>query len=522
MDQTIKTDVVIIGAGPTGLSLACQLVRYGVDFRIVERNEGVTPFSKAIGVQARTLEIYEQLGLAQRAVAEGAIAGKVRLLVGGEIRAELDLSNIGQGLSAYPYLLLLEQSKNEQLLYEYLRQRNKDVFWNTEFKSLSQTDEGVTAQVVSAAGAPQTIEARYLVGCDGAKSLVRHALGLEFQGSTVERMFFVADVKVDWKFSHDALHACLSKDSLLAFFPLKGDNRYRIVGSFPEEFAKHEGEVLYEEIEQQIRKDVQLELDIHEVAWFSTYKVHTRHVNKFSEGRCFLAGDSAHIHTPAGGQGMNTGIQDGYDLAWRVALVLRGKADEKLFESYNEERLENAKNLTQTTDRIFQFLASSEWFLAFLRTNVLPSLAKYVLSFDSVRSYVFPLVSQIGINYRHSSVSQHAGDENFTVKAGDRMPYFLVDGASVYDKLHEAKAHFLVFSAEQIDHQSLATELENRYAGFVDFHEIGIDSKVAEAFGTDRPFSVFLRPDNYIGFLSTDVSQDAIVSYLNNFLGYRE
>jgi 2-polyprenyl-6-methoxyphenol hydroxylase-like FAD-dependent oxidoreductase len=520
MDQTIKTDVLIIGAGPTGLSLATQLVRYGVDFVIVEKNAGVTPFSKAIGVQARTLEIYEQLDLAQRAVAEGAIAGKVRLLAGGEVRAELDLSNIGEGLSAYPYLLLLEQSKNERLLYDYLQQRDKEVFWNTEFKNLSQTDEGITAQVISAAGSPQTIEARYLVGCDGAKSLVRHALNLEFQGSTVERMFFVADVKVDWKFSHDALHACLSKDSLLAFFPLKGDNRYRIVGSFPEEFAKHEGEVLYEEIEQQIRKDAHLELDIHEVAWFSTYKVHTRHVNKFSEGRCFLAGDSAHIHTPAGGQGMNTGIQDGYNLAWKMALVLRDQAHEKLLESYNEERLENAKNLTQTTDRVFQFLASSEWFLAFLRTNVLPSFAKFVLSLDSVRNYVFPLISQIGINYRHSSVSQHAGDENFSVKAGDRMPYFLLDGASVYDKLHEPKAHFLVFSAEQNGNQALPAEFESRYAHFADFHEIPLHPNVAEAFGSDRSFCVFLRPDNYIGFLSTDLSLKSLDSYLKAFVGF--
>jgi len=521
MDQTIKTEVVIIGAGPTGLSLATQLVRHGVDFVIVEKNEGVTPFSKAIGVQARTLEIYEQLDLARKAVAEGAIAGKARLLAGGEMRAELDLSNIGEGLSAYPYLLLLEQSKNEQLLYEYLQQRGKDVFWNTQFKSLSQTDAGVTAQVVSAAGSPQKIEAKYLVGCDGAKSLVRHALSLEFQGSTVERMFFVADVKVDWKFSHDALHACLSKDSLLAFFPLRGDQRYRIVGSFPEEFAKHEGEVLYEEIEQQIKKDAQLELDIYEVAWFSTYKVHTRHVNKFSEGRCFLAGDSAHIHTPAGGQGMNTGIQDGYNLAWKMALVLRDQAHEQLLESYNEERLENAKNLTQTTDRVFQFLASSEWFLAFLRTNVLPSFAKYLLSLDSVKNYVFPLISQIGINYRHSSVSQHAGDENFAVKAGDRMPYFLLEGTSVYDKLREPKAHFLVFSTEQNGNQSLSAEFASRYAPFVDFHEIPLGPKVAEAFGTDRSFSVFLRPDNYIGFLSTGVSLSSVDSYLADFLGYR-
>ena len=171
---------------------------------------------------------------------------------------------------------------------------------------------------------------------------------------------------------------------------------------------------------------------------------------------------------------------------------------------------------------MFQFLAGSEWFLAFLRTNVLPSIAKYILSLDSVKNFIFPLVSQIGINYRHGSLSQHAGDENFTVKAGDRMPYFLVDGASVYDRLREAKAHFIVFSAGENDYQSLQAELESQYAPFVDFHEIPLHPNAAEAFGTDRSFSVLLRPDNYIGFLSTDVSLNAIDSYLANFVGYRE
>src|SRR5204863_1179745 len=128
-------------------------------------------------------------------------------------------------------------------------------------------------------------------------------------------------------------------------FPLKGERRYRIVGVFPEEFDKEEGDILYEEIETRIREEAKLQLDIHDVEWFSTYKVHTRHVSKFSEGRCFLAGDAAHIHSPAGAQGMNTGIQDGYNLAWKMALALQHKTAEKLLETYNEERLANAKHL---------------------------------------------------------------------------------------------------------------------------------------------------------------------------------
>jgi 2-polyprenyl-6-methoxyphenol hydroxylase-like FAD-dependent oxidoreductase len=520
METTIKTDVVIVGAGPTGLSLACQFIRYGVDFVIVEKNEGVTPYSKAIGVQARTLEIYEQLGLAQEAVEQGTIAGKGRLLVGGEVRGELDFSNIGEGLSPYPYVLMLEQSKNEKLLYEYLQSHRKEVLWRTELESLSQNDSGVTVQVKAADSASQIIEAKYLVGCDGPKSLVRHTLGLEFEGSTFERMFYVADAQLDWNLSHHALHICLSKDSFVVFFPLKGEKRYRIVGVFPEEFTKDEGDILYEEIESRIKDEANLDLDIHDVEWFSTYKVHTRHVSRFSEGRCFLAGDAAHIHSPAGAQGMNTGIQDGYNLAWKMALVLQGKVHEKLLETYNEERLENAKHLLQTTDRMFQFTAGSEWFLAFLRTNVLPPVAKYILSFDTVKKFVFPLISQIGINYRHSSLSRHAGDENYEVKAGDRMPYFLVDGKSIYERLHRPKFHWLVFSNTQSDFQTLKTELERQYSELVVFNAMPLYAQAAEVFGTDKSFNVLLRPDNYIGFISQETSSGELRVYLNKFVGH--
>lgn len=350
--------------------------------------------------------------------------------------------------------------------------------------------------------------------------MVRHTLGLTFEGSTFERIFYVADTQIDWNLSHDALHICFSKDSFVIFFPLKGEKHYRIVGVFPEEFNKDEGDILYEEIEARIKDEAKLDLDIYDVEWFSAYKVHTRRVNKFSAGRGFLAGDAAHIHTPAGAQGMNTGIQDAYNLAWKMALVIRGKMDEKLLETYNEERLENAKHLLKTTDRFFEFAAGTEWFLAFLRTNVLPLIAKYILSFDTVKKFFFPLISQIGINYRHSSLSKHEGDENFEVKAGDRMPYFLVDGESVYDKLNQPKFHLLVFSDGKSSCQELKTELENEYAELIDVNIIALYPPVAEVFGADKSFSVLLRPDNHIGFITMETSPHELRAYLKKFVGH--
>jgi superfamily II DNA/RNA helicase len=217
---------------------------------------------------------------------------------------------------------------------------------------------------------------------------------------------------------------------------------------------------------------------------------------------------------------MNTGIQDGYNLAWKMALVARSKVEQSLLETYNEERLENAKHLLKTTDRIFDFAAGTDWLLEFLRSTVLPPIAKYVFSLDVVKKFAFPLLSQIGINYRHSSLSNHAGDEDFEVKAGDRMPYFLIDGKSVYDRLRDPRFHCLVFSSAKADVETLKTKLEDQYDGLIDFNAFPLDAHVSQIFGTNKPFSVLLRPDNQIGFISTDISWAEVDGYLRRFVGY--
>jgi 2-polyprenyl-6-methoxyphenol hydroxylase-like FAD-dependent oxidoreductase len=510
---TQKTDVIINGAGPTGLALACQFVRYGVDFIIVDKKEGVTPYSKALGVHARTLEIYEQIDLAKPAISQGTPAGKVRMLERGEVLGEVNLSNVGEGLSPYPYMLVFEQSRNEQLMYDWLREHRQDVKWQTELMDFSQNDAAVTASIKTTDGQTQTIEASYLVGCDGPHSLVRRKLGLSFKGSTFERLFYVADVHIDWKFTHDALTVCIAPHSVVAFFPMPGEKRWRIVGSFPEGVMKDETEVVYEEIEEQIKKEAQLELDITRVDWFSTYKVHTRHVDRFSSGRSFVAGDSAHIHTPAGGQGMNTGIQDGYNLAWKLAMVLKHSAQVSLLDTYNEERLPNAKRLTETTDRMFNLAAGTDWFVSLIRSTIFPPMARYILSIDSIRKRFFIMASQIGISYRDNSLSSHDEDGDFEVKAGDRMPYFLVDGQSIFDKLRAPKFHLLSFSDGQTQLNGL------QLTDVLDTQTIALYPHVTEIFGTDKSFSILLRPDNHIALITMDPTLEPVTQYLEQILG---
>ena len=513
--STINTDVIIVGAGPTGLSLACQFIRYGIDFVVVEKNESVTPFSKAIGVQARTLEIYDQLELARPAIERGTIADKFRLIEGGEVRGQMHLGNIGKDVSQYPYMLLLEQSKNEQLLYQFMKSHNRDVLWKSELQSFTQNEHRVTALVNTATGETQTTNAKYLVGCDGPSSSVRHGLGLTFAGSTFERLFYVADARVDWELSHDAVCVAVAREVLTAFFPMKGENRFRIVGTFPESKNEEEGEILYEEIEQQIKDETKLALEISNVEWFSTYKVHSRRVNKFSEGRGFVAGDAAHIHSPAGAQGMNTGIGDAYNLAWKMAFVIKGIAAENLLDTYNEERLANAKRLLDSTDRIFEFAAGPSWLLGLIRTTIFPPIAGFVTGLDVVKKRVFPLISQTGITYRDFSLSQHTNDEGDDVKAGDRMPYFLVNGTSIYDKLKLPKFHFLLFTNEESRHQAICDEVDRDLGRFADCQVVPIDSRVSEIFEKEKDFIVFLRPDNHIAFISSEVSLHGVRDYLN-------
>ena len=507
----LNTDVLIIGAGPTGLGLACQLERFGVAYRILDKKEGTTPFSKALGVQARTLEIYDQMGLAQPLIDIGRLVSRVNLYVNGELKGEGEYGEIGKGMSPFPFLLFAEQGRHEKLLYEYLLSKGKSVNWSTEIVGLAQDADGVTATVKSGSGEPQQVRARYLVGCDGAKSFVRHALpNTAFEGSTFERMFYVADVRIDWEYADDAVMVCLMKDNILVFFPMDGEKKFRIVGTFPEEFAKDEGTVLYDEIEEQIKSVSNLTLDITEVEWFSTYRVHSRHVNRFSEGRCFLAGDSAHIHTPAGAQGMNTGIQDGYNLAWKLAFVLRG-ANAKLLDTYNEERLPNAVSLLKTTDNFFRLAASSEPIVSYLRMHVFPHLAGMAFKFDAFKKFLFPRISQIGINYRGSSLSVHGDDLGAAVSAGDRMPYFEIDGNNIYKRFTSPKFHLITFhdgqtelSAEGLTHERLS---------IMDLHSMPLFPHVREAFGVDTAFRVLLRPAGHIAMVSRDASLAPIENY---------
>ncbi|HLY68113.1 MAG TPA: FAD-dependent monooxygenase [Puia sp.] len=495
---TQKTQVVIVGAGPTGLSLAIQLMRYKIDFIILEKNGATTPFSKALVVQARTLEIFEEVNIAQKAIAEGKATMALNAYENGKRKFKIDVNGLGEGISQFPFALSLEQCKTEKLLVDYLTENGKIISWNSTFTRFIESENGITAYYRTADNGEIRIEADYIVGADGASSLIRHQENFGFEGDTAASLFYVSDVKIKSPvISKNELYMFLIKKGFTLFFPMQGEGHYRIVGILPDA-NENQTEFYFEELIPDLKKQVAVPLDFIETRWFSTYKVHSRKANNFRKGRCFIAGDAAHIHTPAGGQGMNTGIQDAYNLAWKVALTYQVKVNDAILESYSIEREKNARDLLNTTDKMFGIMRGSNFYWNFLRLQVFPLIARIVIKSKSFRKRIFPLLSQTGITYHNSPLTIKSSTAN--IHAGIRMPYFVFkNGKNIFEFLREPCFKILFFGDEEKANFQKVIQCSLSVTKFA-FSEIP-----GSIFKSKKNFYVLLRPDNHIAYTGNDI-----------------
>lgn len=505
-----KTKVLIVGAGPTGLMMACQLRRMAIDCMIIDKKEGPTRESRALVLHARSLEIYDQLNIADTALQQGEVLRKIQFILKKRKIAAVVFGEIGKGLSKFPYLLVFEQSKNEELLYQYLRDAGGEVNWKTELDSLEQDNATVRAKLKLANGGVKIIEADWLVAADGSKSEVRHSLDMSFSGDTYEHIFYVADTKLKWPWGHDALSLYLSRNTFLGLFPMAGDNRFRVIGILPAAFQdEHPGS--FEQIIPHIQSQVNVPLEFSETSWFSVYRLHHRCVAHFRNGRIFLCGDAAHIHSPAGGQGMNTGLQDAYNLAWKLAYVIKGQLHEKILDTYEQERLPFAKRLLASTDRAFTIGTSAKWWRRWIRLYMIPVIAPLAFRFRSIRRAAFRAVSQIAIRYTHSDLSSGAHTMKLKIGPGERFPYLLLnDGSCLYDKMKEPVFYLLVFSGKG------STDLStpgNEFAGMMKVLQIASDEKtIFNNLGIEKEALILVRPDHYVA-LVTGADSVAVKNY---------
>ncbi|XVU26849.1 FAD-dependent monooxygenase [Actinoplanes sp. CA-054009] len=408
----LTCDVLVAGAGPTGLMLANWLVKLGVDVIVADGKEGPTRESRALVVQARSLEIYDQLGLGDLVLHAAQRADALAPGFNDRAFGRIPIGPLGGDLTPYPFIEILEQSRNEEILHENLQKIGGRVHWETPVTAVTQTDEGVVAKVGN-----DTVRARFCVGCDGANSVVRKARRIPFEGVTNPHRFFVLDAAATGGLVENAINVRPGGSDFLLGFPMRGRGNWRIIGLVGDE------ELTEEDVRPRIRR---FAVTYGEARWFATYKVHHRVAAAFRDGPFFLAGDAAHVHSPVGGQGMNTGLQDAHNLAFKLADVVHGRRKDAWLDRYEAERRPVAQTLIATTDRIFGAVTSQRLSRRALRALVVPLLAPVgvrLVPRASGGSRLFQYVSQIRIHYWMTAGAQASSGGHRDPVVGRRLPW---------------------------------------------------------------------------------------------------
>lgn len=425
--------VLIVGAGPTGLAAAMSLARAHIPVRLIDKAMQPSPYSRAIGIQARTLELFEQHRLIEPFLELGHRARIANLFSNGMRLARLDFDPLH---TRYPYLLFLDQAVTERLLTEHLATLGVTVERGVELTMFSQGSASIQATLRRADGHTETMRPSYMIAADGAHSAIRHRLGLSFVGSTSEQTFLLADLHAETDWPEDEFHIFASGDGLVALFPM-GHGRHRLIADHPVEPttvpAPATPAVLGEpplnlvsppslaECKALIARRVRERVDVSDLTWSSYFHLNSRMVERLRVGRIFLAGDAAHVHSPAGAQGMNTGIQEAFNLGWKLARVIKGAAPDRLLDTYHLERHPIERDVLRQTGFITHMAEADHGPLKLLRERVMPVLAALGPLRDAARM----TISELSIQYRRGPLTLERVLDGGP-RAGERAPDALV------------------------------------------------------------------------------------------------
>jgi 2-polyprenyl-6-methoxyphenol hydroxylase-like FAD-dependent oxidoreductase len=496
------TDVLIVGAGPTGLALALWLARRGTRFRVIDKIAAPGTTSRALAVHARTLELYRQLGIADSVVERGLAVSAVNLWIKGRRVARVDFGEFGKGTSRYSHVIMFPQDAHERLLIERLSAAGVSIERPVELTTFDDRGDRIVAWLRHADGREETCEAAYLAGCDGARSVVRDVLKTGFPGSTYAHVFYVADTNATGPILNRELHVAIDEGDFVAAFPMKGDQRVRLIGIV--ETQENDPKLSWDDVGRVVIK--RLGVNVERINWFSTYRVHHRVVSHFRVGRAFLCGDAAHIHSPVGGQGMNTGIGDAFNLAWKLAAVIQSRAHAAVLETYEPERIAFARRLVATTDRAFELVTSNGALASFVRLHVVPNVAPQLARLDAVRRFMFRTVSQTSIQYRASALSSGIAGG---VHSGDRLPWLRFDDscADNYEPLSSLdwQVHVYGDASERITEVCRARNLA--------LHTFAWRDSMDKS-GFARNALYLVRPDGYVGLAASDGDPENLDRYL--------
>jgi 2-polyprenyl-6-methoxyphenol hydroxylase-like FAD-dependent oxidoreductase len=519
-------DVLIAGAGPAGLMMACQLALHKVKFRIIDKKTSPPNYSGALIIHARTLEIFHQMGLAEKVINRGIIAHVINMRFNHQRCYSLDISNYGKTLTQFPYMLMTEQRQTEQLLKEFLTDHGHRVEEEVSLSGFSQQDDLVSAEIAKPDGSVEKINSRFLIGADGKDSFVRNHLQIPFPGKTQDSRLFITDCQARLPIAEREIFFSFSSDVTLGFFPLK-ESQWRVDGMIP--VLQHQ-DVSFEEVEHFFSRNIRSGIELHQPDWFSVFRSHSRCANTFRMKQCFLIGDAAHVHSPVGAQGMNTGIQDAYNLAWKLAFCIRGKAQEKLLDSYQQERRPVAINTIRYTDKAYSFMTNHASRTRFLRLHLLPRCMPLILSWlnnkQELRGRIFSAISGTGISYKKSFLSLSPSEEDFPVHSpspGERLPYLCYFKGGhryfMHDGLNSTHFHLLLFGKQLLPQMFQSVLVKYKNVLSLKYIDKNADTQaVYDRFGLVEYGCYLIRPDMYIGWRSHDFNGEELNDYLETVL----
>lgn len=546
MNRVTANEVLIVGVGPTGLALAAQLREFGVRFRIVDRLEDRARESRALGVQARTLELLQTLRLGESLVARGSSSTRLVLHVDARPVAEASLGDIGATDTRFPFILFVSQAETEALLTEHLSARGVTIERGVELVDAEPDADHVRCTIMHADGREEVIRASYLVGCDGAHSTVRRIAGIPFEGGSYPQSFVLGDVEADGPLTSGAINAFVGS-RVAIFFPLGRPTTWRVIAMTTNR-SNAEGKDVTDrdylslaELQEIIDVPTRASIRLRDPAWITRFRLHHRQTTRYRVGRIFLAGDAAHIHSPVGAQGMNTGIQDAWNLGWKLALVARGAADPGLLDTYEAERWPVGHFLLRYTDRafgIFTRAMSSSALAEWARRAVIPAILPPVLGSTRVRANVFRFISELGIRYRRSpAVTEGEPRLRRGPRAGDRLPdaRITVDGRATWLQEVIAGPRLVLLLCGDVDAWDVyeLVEIREAYRDILAVHHLTGSERpgalVDEGGSTLERLGVngasaaqyLVRPDGYIAFRCAGSGLGAAGGYLSEWFTTR-
>ncbi|MGH8835671.1 MAG: FAD-dependent monooxygenase [Actinomycetes bacterium] len=531
-----RLDVLVVGAGPTGLTLGLALAAWGVPTRVIDRQLDRVHESRALAIQPRTLEVLGALGLAAPLLSRGNDAIRLQFHAGGKV-VDVPIFDTGLDDTRYPFLLFLSQAETEAVLSESLAERGLSVERGTELVGATVGPDGLRCVLRHSDGRTEQVSPSYLVGCDGAHSTVRHQAGIGFAGSAYPQTFVLADVEVDGGLDQDAAHFFPGDDGVLLFFPLRHPASWRILTIADAHLDPDANQPTMDELQAIVDRFAGGSLRLRDPFWLTYFKLHQRLATDYRAGPVFLAGDAAHVHSPAGGQGMNTGIQDAWNLGWKLALVLGG-ADPVLLDSYQTERHPVGRFVLRLADAPFRVATGTSLVPRLVRTRLLPRLAPLAGRIGPVRRIGFRIVSELGVKYRNSPLSIEGRPRPRTgPRAGDRVPDGPIERSNQPGWLHEAlsgpRLHLLL-SGPVEDWDPAAVEAATApVRDLVAIHYLtgdpvastgggdvlhDADGGLLRRLGRGRPAQYLVRPDGHIGYRCAGTDLGGLTSYLARWL----